>query len=335
MLLEFYDLVAGRELDRDASVKGVVTYDSGPRLLSATLQPGGNINVSWGARACPGAYVDIQLSVEANKQWSPWFTVGRWTEETNVRRLKRTSFSDQSAVFGKMDVDTYRNPGTYVTGWRIRANCYGPSELFWMTVQVADRKRFLHGSLPLTGAPTHLDVPVISQYSIRGGKVHCGPASAHGILSGYGVASDAGVAGAREVIRGTVDRDYLGGNWAFMAAYMSAKLRSIGKRAFIQNVSSLRDIEMYLQDGYPVIASLAWDNTSRFTSDHLRGGIQKTDGHLLVVVGTKGSRVLVMDPATTRRDRSDVARSYLRKAFERQLINSSNGTIIAVSELPV
>jgi hypothetical protein len=58
-----------------------------------------------------------------------------------------------------------------------------------------------------------------------------------------------------------------------------------------------------LDAGHPLIASV------RYAEGELRdGAVRKTNGHLLVVRGYEGNRVLVNDPAAARDD--EVSRTY-------------------------
>jgi hypothetical protein len=305
---------------------------TGPRDLSSPLLPGGTINVSWGGSAPARSFLDIDVAARIRGKWSGWFELARWTSEM-TETVRRISHGKQTGPFGQINVDTYENTTDYpVNAWQVRVKCYGSAKLDWLTVQGANPQTWRLASHSRTTRRIKLGVPVRSQYEFRGGEAWCGAVSALGILEYFGVAPRRRIA---DVVSGVYDETYDGtGNWSFLAAYLSTHLRGVGKRAFIQNVASMRDVELYLLDGNPVIASLAWDNTSPDARMHLGNGIPKTDGHLMVVDGVHGAWVLVQDPATVgSHAMRNVSRRYLRDQFECRLSESSNGTIIAISDL--
>lgn len=309
-------------------------YVSRPRAFNEPLRSGGTINLSWGAEAPVGSSMDVIMRVAARSGWSKWFHHSLWTRY-NVDNLQRTSYDEQTGPFGEILVDTYENTSRRsLHQWQTGVVCRGAARLWWMNIQIAHSQQWSRTSRPLGGGVSPLGVPVQSQYRYEGGESWCGAVSALGILEYFGVAPGKGLA---DVVEGVYDLGYNGtGNWSFLAAYLSTRLQPIRKRAIVQVVSSVREIEeKYLQRGHPVIASLKWNNTSVRAADHLDGGIDQTGGHLLVVEGTQERRVLTKDPATTKdENHTNVARAYRRDQFEERLIESSNGSIIAITDLP-
>jgi len=334
---EFFDLRSSRFEGTKFNSPGMRGLETTGVALRECLLPGGTLIPSWGVSVPRGCFIEVKLAVRIDRQWSSWFSIARWACE-NPGDAPRTSYGNQHNWFGAIETDTYRNTtGKPVTHWRARVELHGDNErlkLNWMTLQAADRPVLVQESEPLFPSIRPLPVPVESQYAYEGGHEWCAALCAVGVLRYFdpnlGLRDPVGHA-----VRHLFDERYEGtGNWSFIAAYLSARLEHLGKRAYVRNFSSLIDVEFRLSRGFPVIASLAWDNTSPDPALHLPGGIAKTDGHLLVITGIEHDQVVVMDPATTRADHSDVARAYPREHFERRWLDASNGAAIVTASLP-
>ena len=85
---------------------------------------------------------------------------------------------------------------------------------------------------------------------------------------------------------------------------------------------SLREAEPFIEDGIPLVASIA------FSANKLSGAdIKSTNGHLAVIEGFTGdgSKVIVDDPASPTD--ADVKHYYDREQFERAWIPASGGIV--------
>jgi len=129
----------------------------------------------------------------------------------------------------------------------------------------------------------------------------------------------------------TYDEAYGGtGNWPFNTAYAA----SFGLDTSVRVFSSLSDVETFIKHGVPVVISLAWNNEDSDPNNDLPGAsIPKSGGHLLVVRGfTATGDVIANDPAAPMGD-AYVRHIYPRVDFERQWVNSSNGTVYVIQPL--
>jgi hypothetical protein len=123
--------------------------------------------------------------------------------------------------------------------------------------------------------------------------------------------------------RMTYDHDYDGtGNWPFNTAYAAG----LAGRAFVTRLHSLRDAEVLVRAGIPVVTSIA------FARGALTGApIGASNGHLVVVVGfTATGDVVVNDPAAPTD--AGVRRTYDRGQFEDAWLPTSGGTAYVITD---
>lgn len=313
------------------------TLESDAIEFREPLAPGGTINLSWGTENMPaGAWISVKLSVCIDGKWSGWFRIANWTQQ-NTDKMKRKTFGYQDGQFGRINVDTYENTsGGHVTDCRVRIDLHGKAWLTWVSVQAADRRPGTHRPLPMSRS-VMLNVPMRSQYSVKGGEVFCGPTSALGVLRSLNTAHGEGI---EDLVRDIWDEginEKGTGTWPFIAAAMGARLRKHGIGVFVRNFSSLTELIPYLAKGLPPILSISWDNGSKDPRKHLLpGGNEKTGGHLLVLGGrtSQGDAILV-DPATSKnkKDFNKTVRAVPWTMLDARWEASKNRTAIVPFEL--
>jgi hypothetical protein len=173
-----------------------------------------------------------------------------------------------------------------------------------------------------------------------GGASWCSPASTAMVIAYWGtgptaedlawvdpVFPDPWVAHAA---RYTYDLAYDGtGNWPFNTAYAAC----FGLDAFVTRLDSLREAELFLQAGIPLVAAIAAG------PGELEGFLlpEGTNGHLVVVRGlTPDGDPIVNDPAAE--SNTTVRRVYDRDQFERAWLGGSGGVVYVIKgpgiELP-
>jgi hypothetical protein len=195
-------------------------------------------------------------------------------------------------------------------------------------------------SAPLSTTPVDLAVPRYSQEIHNGqlpqydggGEAWCSPTSTSMVVAFWNTGPTAHqfswVPGSYRdpwvdyAARGTYDSRYDGtGNWPFNTAYAGrfAKLD-----AFVTRLHSLRDAELLVRAGIPLVASIA------FGPGELTGApISSSAGHLLVIRGfTRTGDVIVNDPAA--KSNRTVRRVYRRGQFERAWLPASGGTVYVI-----
>jgi hypothetical protein len=119
---------------------------------------------------------------------------------------------------------------------------------------------------------------------------------------------------------GTYDSVYDGcGNWPFNVAFASEH----GLAGWVERLRGLSDIERYITQDMPVIASI------KVAQGELDGSpYPKTDGHLLVVRGfTADGDIIVNDPAGRP---GTIRRIYKRGQFEHVWMNGSHGIVYVI-----
>jgi hypothetical protein len=126
-----------------------------------------------------------------------------------------------------------------------------------------------------------------------------------------------------EVAAAVYDTVYRGnGNWPFNTAYAGQH----GLTAYVSRMSSLAQVERWIEAGIPVVASLAWS-----PGEFGNAAVPSTDGHLLVIVGfTPGGDAVVNDPAADPRLGLSVRRVYPRAQLERLWLTHSGGTVYLI-----
>ncbi len=110
------------------------------------------------------------------------------------------------------------------------------------------------------------------------------------------------------------------GNWPFNTAYAAGR----GLVADVTQLHNLREAEPFINDGIPLVASVAWN------SNKLATAIKSTNGHLLVIAGfTADGNVIANDPASVDNG-PPVTHTYDREQFERAWIPASGGIVYVI-----
>ena len=125
------------------------------------------------------------------------------------------------------------------------------------------------------------------------------------------------------MVRGTYDHTHGGnGNWPFNTAYAGQH----GLTAYVSRMSSLAQVERWIEAGIPVVASVAWSPGQLGNAS-----VPSTDGHLLVIVGfTASGDAVVNDPAADPRLGLSVRRVYPRSQLERIWLAASGGAVYLI-----
>lgn len=325
------------------------TYDVG-RWVSPWTSPGFGLTqlvASWSARTPGDSWVRIEARGRSGTQTSSWDTLAAWAG--GDRHLRRTTTSGQRDDLASVDVDTWVAPKG-LTSYQLRvslmrrAGARSASPSVDTVGAVASRLPAVSDvatSRPGVASGVVLDVPRYSQMIHRGhyprygagGEAWCSPTSVSMVLghyralpkpAAYSWVPDGHVdPWVDHAARMTYDYEYDGaGNWPFSTAYAA----TLTDRAFVTRLRSLREAELFIRSGIPLVASIA------FGRGELSGApISASNGHLLVIVGfTKTGDVVVNDPAAA--NRSGVRRTYDRGQFEDAWLPKSGGTVYVVTD---
>ena len=295
----------------------------------ATATPFDTLVPSWETATPSGTWIELEVRVRSGGVWTPWFDMGVWASETGS--VARHSVAGQWSGAWEVLTETLRsNAQAFADAYQYRLTLFteqpGTSPLV-RGVSVTASDSYRHGeNLGAAGSGSwglELGVPSRSQWVYpEGGEIWCSPTSLSMVMAYW--ASQTGDPSLDQpvpvVAAGTYDYVYGGwGNWPFNTAYASA----YGLKASVNRFSSIEQAEWWIEMGIPVVASIAWDNSS---SERQLSGAPLTwsDGHLLVIQGFDPSgNVIVSDPAGS--DDSGVRRVYFRDEFARAWFSGSGG----------
>jgi len=302
---------------------------------------------SWNAETPGASQIRVELQATTDTAESTdWYGLGIWARDDHA--VQRTSIRGQSDALGRVDTDTLYARGRPFASYALRVTLErptpeDPSPRVWMLGAQASDMPFdatASTSPALFNEGVELAVPVYSQEIHAneypqwggGGEVWCSPTSTQMVLEYWGRApsaeqlawvnpayADPGVAIAA---RGTYDAAYRGtGNWSFNAAYAAG----YGLDAFVTQLRSLAEAELFIRSGIPLVASFA--SRPRELSGFLFDG--GTNGHLVVIVGFDATgNPIVNDPAAWTN--ASVRRVYDRAQFERVWLRGSAGTVYVI-----
>jgi Peptidase_C39 like family len=343
-----------------SGVNGGTTFD-GERLVlgpgettgqwsSAPVEPTFGFTrlvASWNADT-PGdssIRVEVRATTEEGTP-TDWYTLAIWAADD--QGVQRTSVRGQSDALGRIDTDTLVARGAPFSSYALRltldrASADEPSPSVRMVAAQVSSTEFAPGqatSEPLLLEHVELPVPSYSQEVHAGhyprygggGEVWCSPTSTEMVVEYWGrgpspddlawIGSGTVDPGVDHAARSTYDAAYRGtGNWPFNTAYAAR----FGLDAFVTQLRSLAEAEMFVRAGIPLVASFA--SAPRELNGFLFDG--GTNGHLVVIVGfDSAGDPIVNDPAAW--SNATVRRVYDRTQFERVWLRGSAGTVYVI-----
>lgn len=303
--------------------------------IRSTEVPFRELIPSWNVETPPGSWIEVRLRARLDGddgRWTRWYELGVWGTDAGPER--RLSVKGQRDADGQVSTDTLAlsaPAGAYQLALILRSDAPAgdPGPLVTLAAVLASAPSPHPRAVPPSGPArgTVLDVPERSQMAYPGGgPVWCSPTSTSMVLAYW--AERIGQAAldrpVPEVAAAVYDPVYRGnGNWPFNTAYAGAH----GLTAYVSRMSSLGQVERWIEAGIPVVASLAWDPGELGPA----AAVPSTDGHLLVIVGfTAEGDVVVNDPAADPRLGLAVRRVYPRAALERLWLTHSGGTVYLI-----
>ncbi len=319
------------------------TWRSGSPWLGPWLEPGfpvAEIVPSWNAELPPAAVLEVGVQLRFGDRESRWYELGRWAEGPPGAR---TSVPGQGDADAGVDVDTLVVRSARVSAYRVRLAVAGGTSAqgaAFAAVMASGPTAVPRHVSAARGAAVSLDVPPISQQEQRGvhpdlgggGAAWCSPTCVAMVLGfwnrgpGPGELSLVDPGSPEPAVAhaalGVFDPAYGGtGNWSFNVAYAGR----YGLEAFVTRLRSLREAELFLAAGIPLVLSVAAER-GMLDGFPLADG---TSGHLLVLSGvTTAGHAVVHDPAAPRR--SEVRRVYRRDQLEAAWLGGSGGITYVV-----
>ncbi len=322
-------------------------YDRG-RWYSPWTRPGFGFDqliASYNASTPIGTFVEISVrGVTSGGKRSSWDSLGRWAgHDVNFHRM---SLGPQRDDVSRVAVDTLvTDPGVTLRSWQLRLTLMrraGTAKTPTVTMLAAVASHLPSSSTtsrPGPGAGRDLAVPRYSQeihageypsYN-GGGEAWCSPTSTSMALAFWNrgptpqqyswVHDGYAQPWVDYAARFTYAWGYDGtGDWPFNTAYAGR----FGVDAFVTRLRSLREAELFIAAGIPLVASIT------FGRGELDGApITSTSGHLLVIRGfTRSGNVIVNDPAG--RDGGHVRHVYRRGQFENAWVDATGGVVYVI-----
>ena len=298
---------------------------------------------SWGADVPPDAWVELQLRARHADRWSKWFRIAVWDSAEGASR--RSSFGGQEDADGQLATDTLlltapaeavqarallcAQPGAdmpeleslalamlTVDGGRTtddgrRTTDDGRATSDDRLASTDDAPPSSDGALSAIGYRlSAITMPLLlSQYlsDPESGQRWCSPVALTMTLAHWHARTDDArllpFTSYASVLERAVplcfDPGWEGtGNWAFNTALAA----SLGLTAYVTRLHSLEQLARWTAAGVPVPISIRWE------AGELEGLTSRSSGHITVVTGFAGERVLMAEPAA--REQATVARSY-------------------------
>jgi hypothetical protein len=290
---------------------------------------------SWNAETPPGTWIEIRLRANIGEagHWTRWYELGSWSLDSGPER--RQSVKGQRDADGRVSTDTLvltPPANAYQVAVMLRADDEAATRAATPAVSLvtvlASAPSETARAVPTSQAAwgTTLEVPERSQMVYpNGGPVWCSPTSTSMVMAYWAerLGQPALNRPVPDVAAAVYDVVYRGnGNWPFNTAYAGQH----GLVAYVSRMSSLAQVERWIEAGVPVVASLAWA-----PGELQNAAVPSTDGHLLVIVGfTPDGDVVVNDPAADPRLGLSVRRVYPRATMERLWLTHSGGAVYLI-----
>ncbi len=297
---------------------------------------------SWRATTPAGTWIDIQMRASGASRTTKWYTLAVWSSGDDT--IHRTTVKGQDDRDGRVNVDTFEKAegAPELTSYELRVTLHreaGSTATPGLTFLAAVVSRATTHAVPSAfgGVARDLDVPMLSQETHTGhypeydggGEAWCSPTSTAMVLGFWKTGPSAGDLAAFPgaghadaqvdyAARYTYDWSYRGaGNWPYNTAYAASYLVD----AFVTRLRSLREAELFIEAGIPLVASI---------SGVLPGFLfTSTNGHLLVIRGfAANGDVITNDPAVLTN--SQARKIYPRADFERIWLGGSTGTVYVI-----
>ena len=326
---------------------GNLSYDRG-QWFSPWVRPGFGLTelvASYTASTPVGTFIEISARgrTEGGRA-SSWDSLGRWANHD--RRFHRMTLGAQADDLTRVAVDTLvTSPGVRLVAWQLRISLFrrtdsGKTPIVTTLGAMSSRlPESSPTSVPRAGGGRDLAVPKYSQEIHAGeypqwdggGEAWCSPTSTSMLLAywdtgptprQYAWVNDA----YRQpwvdyAARHTYAWGYDGtGDWPYNTAYAG----TFGLDSFVTRLRSLREAELFIRAGIPLVASIGFD------AGELDGSpLTSTSGHLLVIRGfTDNGRVIVNDPAAPTAQ--SLRRVYRRGQFEDAWLDTTGGVVYVI-----
>jgi hypothetical protein len=331
--------------------RGAVPFESGSWTSEWTAtfeRPGVPLAIdelvaSWNAATPATTWIRTEMKARGSARETKWYTMGIWASGDG--NIYRTSVGGQGDADGFIAIDTFirDKKAAPLYEYQLRVTLYRtPGSRATPTVRMVGAMASAATAFDIPSAfggsrEVDLDVPRYSQEIHAGefenydggGEAWCSPTSTAMVLKYWNTgpsASDLREFPGRKytdpevdfAARYTYDWHYAGtGNWPDNTAYAAR----YGMDAFVTRLRSLREAELFINAGIPLVASI---------NGKLPGFLfGKTNGHLLVIRGfTRTGDVITNDPAVL--SDPEARKVYGRADFENVWLGGSAGIVYVI-----
>jgi len=285
---------------------------------------------SWNASTPDGSYIVVFLKVRADGVWSKWCKLTLYNTKGNPEPRQSCKDGDD-IVFSECSAVGVRDPKradavrlrfelrstdgkTYPTLRFVGVNTNDPTPEGMFDKAEPDKSVW----------GTELDIPYLSQLSVKGGSVWCSPTSVAMVLGYWSKRLNRPdlVVGITDAAAGIRDNALRGtGNWGMNTAFAG---EFPGIKAYVDRFSSLSRVEYYIGKGVPVIVSHDYGLLNHW---------KNSAGHLAVVRGfTKDGDIILNDPWTPADKLDQVRKVFKRADFEACWLGpkGSEGTVYVI-----
>ncbi len=280
--------------------------------------------VSWNVSEARDASLKVEVRAKDGVKSTKWYLLADWSLDSSKGRMTAKGQADED---GAVYTDTLSLKKDFpAVDIRLSLSNHGKSipKLKLLTVCFTQPTGGVSSSdARHTAWGKTIEVPQRAQGNYPRGGVLCSATSTSMLLSHYSATLgrpelDRDVP---EVEANVWDSVYKGaGNWPFNTAYFGS---FPGLEGYVSRFNSLRDLEIWIEAGFPVVCSVSFDL--------VRGKAKSKEdsGHLIVLVGfTDQGDPVFNDPAR----KTQVRYTYPRADFERGWTDSGRTVYLMCQE---
>jgi len=263
---------------------------------------------SWRVEATGASTAKFFITADYGDHTTRRWCVGQWSPDKG----SRMSIKAQKDADGLVDTDTLilNRPGAKI---RVEVETTGDAKLTGFYLIATDGTK--PDLAPATVRPVGpFEPPYRAQMSYPDGDKICSPTSISMVLGYWAKTLDRPALDhdVPAVCEGVFDQNWPGtGNWPFNTSFAAS---IPGLRSYVTRFRDVHDLQLWLNEGVPLICSVAYD--------FLQGKPERSgkDGHLVVLVGfdAEGNPVF-NDPG-----RNVVRKTYKLSDFQRAWRESAN-----------
>lgn len=295
------------------------TYSAGPVRTEIfrpvqTQQPFSSLVVCADMASFPSGSLQLEAQVCMDGAWSKFYQLGYFSPAENK------SFPAQADDTGRVTVDELQlsRPAQQYRLRVLSADCATWRQIAVCGVHAPFIYREESARMPVGSFAFPISPISQKEYPSPDKDRICSPTSLCMALNALGNALT-----LSHVVQGVYDpAANIYGNWILNTAYAARQ----GVEAYVRRFGALAELAEFCTEKSLVIASVSYGE------NELPGSPQpQTPGHLVLIRGWQGGKILVADPAAPAA--ADVLRAYEAKAFAQAWLKNKQGAAYIVRKL--